>query len=122
MAKRGHDHPRRKRNMPSEFAGIYFSDFFGISSETLTEYGAFNIWLISDLPLFVDPFLLFNSENPNYQELHESLLKYMTFLRDVTLTTPLDDSLVDAWFSFREVKQNWFGFSRGGNRGHGLGS
>ena len=30
----------------------------------------------------IDPFLLFNGENPQYQELHESILKYLRFLRD----------------------------------------
>jgi len=41
---------------------IYFSDYFKVSKEALDKYGAFNISLISDLPLFIDPFLLFNSK------------------------------------------------------------
>ncbi len=36
---------------------IYFSDFFNVSPEKIKEYGAFNISLINDLPLFIDPFL-----------------------------------------------------------------
>jgi len=43
------------------------------------------------------------------------------FLKDVTLSEELTEPLVDAWFTFREVRQNWLGFSRTGNRGHGLG-
>ena len=37
---------------------IYFSDFFQVSPDILEKYGAFNVSLINDLPLFIDPFLL----------------------------------------------------------------
>ena len=40
---------------------LYFTDVFGVSEKTLADCGAFNISLVTDLPLFVDPFLLFNS-------------------------------------------------------------
>ena len=42
---------------------VYFSDFFGVPEQTLEEYGAFNISIVTDLPLFIDPFLLFNSDD-----------------------------------------------------------
>lgn len=100
---------------------IYFSDFFKVSPDALEEFGALDISLIGDLPVFVDPFLLFNSENPKYQELHAEIIRYMRFLKDVTLSGTLSSSLVGAWFAFPEVRQNWFGFSLSGNRGHGLG-
>jgi hypothetical protein len=45
----------------------------------------------------------------------------MRFLKDVTLNNAIVGPLVDAWFAFPEVQQNWLGFSRTGNRGHGLG-
>ena len=61
---------------------LHFSDFYRVEPEVLEAYGAFNISLVSDLPFFVDPFLLFNSENPVYQELHESIIKYVMFLQD----------------------------------------
>lgn len=41
---------------------VYFSDYFGVNIDDIDEYGAINISLINDLPLFIDPFLLFNSE------------------------------------------------------------
>ena len=44
---------------------IYFSDFFEVSQDTLRAHGAFNISLVNDLPLFIDPFLLFNSQKPS---------------------------------------------------------
>lgn len=39
---------------------IYFSDFFNVDEDIIESYGAVNISLINDMPLFVDPFLLFN--------------------------------------------------------------
>ncbi|MGI2909275.1 hypothetical protein [Tolypothrix sp. VBCCA 56010] len=100
---------------------IFFSDFFNISPKLIEEYGAFNISLINDLPLFVDPFLLFNSENSTYQQLHKDIIQYMRFLKEMSLSDEINPSLVDAWFKFPEVKQNWLGFSITGNEGHGLG-
>ena len=49
---------------------IYFTDFFEVTSATLEAYGAFNVSLINDLPLFIDPFLLFDSEDQRYKDLH----------------------------------------------------
>lgn len=98
-----------------------FSDFFEIPNSQVEGYGAFDISLDSDLPLFIDPFLLFNSDKPEYAALHESILAYLTFLRDKALLGPVDDGLLRAWYCFKEVKQNWFGFTILGNDGHGLG-
>jgi len=100
---------------------IYFSDFFRISPEIVEEYGAFDISLVNDLPLFVDPFLLFNSEDPQYQALHGAIIRYMRFLKDMSLSGPIPEPLLDVWFTFPEVEQNWLGFSLSGNHGHGLG-
>jgi hypothetical protein len=61
---------------------IYFSDFFGCSPDDLEAYGALDISLIADLPLFIDPFLLFNSPEPEYQKLHEEMIGYIRFLKD----------------------------------------
>jgi hypothetical protein len=100
---------------------IYFSEFLDVAPATLENYGAFDVSLVSDLPLFVDPFLLFNSDDPEYQALHEEILRYMRFLKKVTLEGGLATALVNSWFSFPEVKQNWLGFSKTGNSGRGLG-
>lgn len=99
---------------------IYFSDFFKISPDTLEKYGAFNVSLINDLPLFIDPFLLFNSKKSEYQELHENIIKYVRFLRDKSINPDLGDSLIRSWYLFPEVKQSWLGFSKVGNKGIGL--
>jgi hypothetical protein len=101
--------------------GTFFNDFFGVTVDEVDDYGAFNVSLINDLPLFIDPFLLFNSENAEYQQLHSDILKYIIFLRDEVAASRVNDDLINAWFRFPEVKQNWLGFSLVGNKGSGLG-
>ena len=76
---------------------------------------------MNDLPLFIDPFLLFNSSKPKYQKLHAEIIRYMRFLRDRSIAGEVDAGLLRAWFHFPEIRQNWLGFSQTGNRGHGLG-
>ncbi len=100
---------------------VYFTDFFNISSKTLEEYGAFNISLINDLPLFIDPFLLFGSKKPEYQELHKNILSYLTFLKSKSEKGINQIAQVKSWYLFPEVRQNWFGYSKVGNGGSGLG-
>lgn len=100
---------------------VYFSDFFKIEPSVLEKYGAFNVSLINDLPLFIDPFLLFNSTKKEYKELHQNMLKYLEFLRDKAQERELSPGLIKAWFMFSEIKQNWLGFSKVGNGGSGLG-
>lgn len=100
---------------------VTFSDFFKVPQDTVEQYGAFDISLLSDLPLFVDPFLLFNSKKKRYQLLHQEMIKYLSFLRTQSGRRPLDPGLIQAWYHFPEISQNWLGFSVSGNRGHGLG-
>ena len=99
----------------------YFSEVFGVDPSVVEAYGAFDISLINDLPLFVDPFLLFHSSKPDYQALHASIIRYIRFLRDKSVASAVTPGLLDAWFMFREIKQNWLGFSLVGNGGRGLG-
>ena len=100
---------------------VYFSDFFNISPDDLEQCGAFNISLINDLPLFIDPFLLFNSENVEYQNLHNAILKYVGFLRDRSIANNINDGLLRSWYCFPEIKQTWLGYSKMGNEGRGPG-
>jgi len=101
---------------------IYFSDFFRVNRRTVERYGAFDISLIADLPLFVDPFLLFTSKKRKYSELHDRIIDYLRFLREKSANDGIDPGLLRAWYRFPEIKQNWLGFSAEGNNGHGLGS
>lgn len=101
---------------------IYFSDFFNISPNVLEEYGAFNISLINDLPLFIDPFLIFCGEKEEYQELHQGIMDYLIFLRDQAQDNPiLDPGMMKLYYIFPEVKQTYLGFCNDGNEGRGLG-
>ena len=102
---------------------IYFSDWFGVDPDVLDDYGAFNISLINDLPLFIDPFLLFTSNRPEYRQEHENIITYLRFLRDQSVNGGVtDNGLLLAWYTFPEVKQLWLGYSLRGNSGSGLGS
>lgn len=100
---------------------IYFSDVFEVDEAVVDDYGAFNIALINDLPLFVDPFLLFDSEGDKYKALHDGIIEYLIFLKERVLEGELSPGDVQQWLLFKEVKQNWLGFSKVGNDGTGLG-
>lgn len=100
---------------------FYFSDIFNVSEDHINEYGAFNISLVADLPLFIDPFLLFHSDKDEYKFLHDNMITYLQFLRDKSSLGLINGSLIQAWYMFPEVKQTWFGFSEKSNRGRGLG-
>ena len=100
---------------------IYFSDVFEVDPDDLEAHGAFNISVVNDLPLFIDPFLLFNSKKPEYRLLHDEMIRYLRFLRDKAAAGVVEAGLIEAWFTFHEVKQNWLGFSKNGNTGSGLG-
>jgi hypothetical protein len=102
-------------------ARIYFTDFFGVSPEILSEYGAFNVSCVVDLPLFIDPFLLFTSKKAEYQKLHDEIIRYLQFLRERSTEGLISDGLLKAWYCFPEVKQNQLGFCLSGNSGSGLG-
>lgn len=102
---------------------VYFSDFYDVDEAILEEYGAVNISLINDLPLFIDPFLLFNSQKPEFQKIHNEMINYLLFLQKQSEQFPqLNTGMGKAWFSFSEVKQTWLGFSLSGNSGCGMGT
>jgi hypothetical protein len=100
---------------------LYFTDVFRVSPKALERYGAFNISLVSDLPLFVDPFLIFNSRKPKYRKLHKGIVRYLQFLYKKAKSQSLTPGLITAWYRFPEISENWLGFSETGNKGRGLG-
>lgn len=100
---------------------IYFTDFFGVFPDVLADYGAFNVSPIVDLPLFIDPFLLFTSKKPVYQSLHKEIIRYLQFLKERSVEGSIDQGLLRAWYCFKEVNQNCLGFCATGTRGAGLG-
>ena len=99
---------------------LYFSEHFRVPAEALQAYGAFDISVVTDLPLFIDPFLLFHSAKPEYQALHQGIVDYLQFLRS-RADAGLDRDTARNLYRFREVKQNWLGFAAFGNEGQPLG-
>ena len=100
---------------------IYFSDHFEIDGQALADFGTVDISLVSDLPLFLDPFLLFNSDDPEHRQLHNELIQYLVFLRDKAAIGGIRKGLLTEWFCFPEIRQLWMGYSSVGNQGSGLG-
>jgi hypothetical protein len=100
---------------------IYFSDIFNVSPKKLAAYGAFNVSPLVDLPLFIDPFLLFTSQKAEYKNLHDKIIRYLQFLREKSERAQANNGLLKAWYHFPEVKQTCLGFCQSGNSGIGLG-
>ncbi|WP_163401502.1 hypothetical protein [Flavobacterium fluviatile] len=99
---------------------LLFSDYFEIDDSVLENYGALNICLSSDLPMFIDPFLLFASEKDEYKKLHREVVNHLLILKEYA--TENGGKNVDInLFRFPEIKQNWLGLSEYGNGGKGLG-
>ncbi|MDO8412487.1 MAG: hypothetical protein Q7S51_01710 [Gallionellaceae bacterium] len=97
---------------------LLFSDYFEIDASVLDQYGALNICIESDLPLFIDPFLLFASDKAEYRALHDKIVGHLINLKQLAVINPQADLHL---FQFPEVKQNWLGLSKWGNNGKGLG-
>lgn len=97
---------------------LLFSDYFELDSKTVDEYGALNICIKADLPLFIDPFLLFSSEKAEYQDLHDQIVGHLIALKKIASSSSSSDLQL---FQFPEIKQNWLGLCKWGNNGRGLG-
>ena len=100
---------------------LLFSDVFEVDKNVLKREGLVNISLLCDLPLFLDPFLIYGSEKEEYKKLNSEINKYILFLKNKAINYPLTDELLDRWFLFHEVNNNWLGYCKFGNRGLGLG-
>ena len=96
-----------------------FSEYFDVKLEDIQKYGAIDISLVADMPMFIDPILIFNSNKKEYKQLHEDIIKYMYFLSKKA-KNKLNDKEIKTWFTFKEVCNNWLGFSMSGNKGQAL--
>lgn len=96
-----------------------FSEYFKVDAKSIDEYGAIDISLVADIPMFIDPILIFNSNKIEYKKLHENIIKYMYFLAQKAKSN-LDEKEIKTWFTFKEVCNNWLGFSMAGNKGQAL--
>ncbi|AEV29419.1 hypothetical protein SpiGrapes_1612 [Sphaerochaeta pleomorpha str. Grapes] len=96
-----------------------FSNHFGIPEKILREYGAVDIPLTSDLPLFIDPMLLYSSHKPEYEALHDKIIQRFEYLVILAEMGSVYEN-VKRIFNFQEIPYNWLGFSREGNKGKGV--
>ena len=99
---------------------LLFSDYFEINIAVIEKYGALNVCLSSDLPMFIDPFLLFASEKAEYKKLHKKVVNHLLILKNYATENNGKDVDINL-FRFPEIKQNWLGLSEYGNGGKGLG-
>ncbi len=99
---------------------MYFSDYFKVNRNKIKEYGAIDINLACDLPLFIDPMLIFNSEKLEYKKLHEQIIRYFHFLAQKS-ESGFSEEEIHTYFNFSEIKNNWLGYSKTGNTGNGNG-
>ena len=73
-----------------------------------------------DLPLGIDPFLLFKSRDSEYRQLHTLLIA--TFNAGVAAIREKDTDEAHRLFDFPEVSAIGLGYTQGGKRGSGIGS
>ena len=99
---------------------MYFSEVFEVDKLKIEAYGAIDISLVCDLPLFVDPMLIFNSNKAEYKKLHDDIIDFFTYLTQKSQAGLSADEL-NTYFKFPEIKNNWFGYSKVKNAGRGLG-
>lgn len=99
---------------------MFFSEYYGIDASIIEQYGAVDISFVCDLPLFIDPMLIFNSEKEEYKILHNKIIKYFYFLYQKA-NSGLDKKELKAWFEFNEIPNNWLGYALVGNKGAALG-
>ena len=97
---------------------LTFSEYFELDVIVLEEYGALDISIDSDLPLFIDPFLLFASDKVEYQKLHNEIVAHLINLKEIAVS---NQAINEKLFQFPEIKQNWLGLCKFGNQGRGLG-
>lgn len=73
-----------------------------------------------DLPLGIDPFLLFKSRDSEYRQLH--MLLIATFNAGIASIREGDTDEAHRLFDFPEVSAIGLGYTQGGKRGSGVGS
>ncbi len=73
-----------------------------------------------DLPVGIDPFLLFKSREPGHQQLHQQLLS--AFNRGIQAIRHGDSTQARMLFDYPEVSEIGLGYTQSGKRGSGVGT
>ena len=100
---------------------MFFSDYFKVDKKIIKDYGAIDISLVSDSPLFIDPLLIYGNSDPVIKKQYSKITQYLLFLNNKA-KAGLTNSDINIYFKFKEVKQNWLGMCSKGNSGLALGS
>lgn len=98
---------------------LFFSTYFEVDRSDIKSYGAIDISLINDTPLFIDPFLIFESDKNEYKLLNQGIVDYLKYLQTKQFSGTQQEFA--RLLHFGEVKQTWLGYSIGSNAGAGLG-
>lgn len=98
---------------------MFFSDKFKVNEQSLNDYGALNIWMERDTPLYIDPILIYC--NKKYEAWHKKIIKYFNFLYEKTQNPEITKDQLKYFFNFHEIKNNWLGVSKNSNNGRGFG-
>jgi len=72
-----------------------------------------------DIPLGIDPFLLYKSRDPQLASLHDSLITVFSAGIDAVRQNRIDQA--DNLFDFPEVAAIGLGYTEGGKKGSGVG-
>ena len=99
---------------------MLFSDYFKVDKSVLNEYGAIDISLICDTPLFIDPILIYSNNDEKIKNSYSEIVKYLLFLNSIS-QKGLNEKSIKYYFTFKERRQNWLGLAKNGNRGLALG-
>ena len=99
---------------------MLFSDYFNVDKKHIDDYGAVNISLFADTPLFIDPLLIYNNADPKIADSYSMISNYLKYLNNIS-KRELSKEEINYYFKFKEVKENWLGLSTHGNQGNALG-
>lgn len=72
-----------------------------------------------DLPLGIDPFLLYKSRDPELAALHQNMVN--AFNQGISYVSKSNEDAARTFFDFPEVEQIGFGYSQNSKRGSGVG-
>ena len=99
---------------------MLFSDYFNVDKKVVDDYGAVNISLLADTPLFIDPLLIYSNDDPQIRSLYPRLSNYLRFLDKIAINNPTEQE-IKYYFEAKEIKENWLGLCTSGNQGSALG-
>lgn len=99
---------------------MLFSDYFKVEKSVIKKYGAVDISLVCDTPLFIDPILIYSNKDEKIRNSYVEIVKYLLFLNSKA-QKGLNDKSIKYYFTFKERRQNWLGLAKNGNKGLALG-